>query len=147
MGSWGRAPPFFTSAVDGGEWSAPRPCRFTLGKTASSIHCVEAGWAPEPDRTFWRREKSLALAVNRTPFFRPPIPRPVTIPTELARLFKKGIRLVSDWTDFHSRNLPYKLFKKRKWLNHLHGRLSEMKPVYPVRNQSLYMMSAPESTF
>jgi hypothetical protein len=30
-GSGGIAPPFLTSALDGGEWSASRPCRFTPG--------------------------------------------------------------------------------------------------------------------
>jgi hypothetical protein len=35
------APPFLTLAVDGGEWSASRPCRFT-----TSTHCVE-GWATQ----------------------------------------------------------------------------------------------------
>jgi hypothetical protein len=29
MGSGGIAPPFLISALDGGEWSASRPCRFT----------------------------------------------------------------------------------------------------------------------
>jgi hypothetical protein len=32
------APPFLTSALDGGEWSASRPCPFTHG-----THCVR-GW-------------------------------------------------------------------------------------------------------
>jgi hypothetical protein len=34
---WGSgtvAPPFLTSALDGGEWSASRPCRFTPGERA-----------------------------------------------------------------------------------------------------------------
>jgi hypothetical protein len=30
-GSGGRAPNFLTTALDGGEWSASRPCRFTHG--------------------------------------------------------------------------------------------------------------------
>jgi hypothetical protein len=32
-GSGGISPPFLTSALDGGEWSASRPCRFTPGET------------------------------------------------------------------------------------------------------------------
>jgi hypothetical protein len=33
-GGGGTAPPFFTSALDGGEWSASRPDRFTPGVKA-----------------------------------------------------------------------------------------------------------------
>jgi hypothetical protein len=31
MENGGIAPPFFTFALDGGEWLSSRPCRFTLG--------------------------------------------------------------------------------------------------------------------
>jgi hypothetical protein len=34
MGSGGIAPPFLTLALDGGEWSASRFCRFTPGGKA-----------------------------------------------------------------------------------------------------------------
>jgi hypothetical protein len=33
-GSGGIAPPFLTSAIDGGEWSASRPCHFIPGEGA-----------------------------------------------------------------------------------------------------------------
>jgi hypothetical protein len=33
-GSGGIAPPFLISALEWGDWSAPRPCRFTSGETA-----------------------------------------------------------------------------------------------------------------
>jgi hypothetical protein len=33
-GGGGIAPPFLTSALDGGEWSASLPCRFTRGERA-----------------------------------------------------------------------------------------------------------------
>jgi hypothetical protein len=33
-GSGGIAPPFLTRALDGGEWSASRPCHFTPGERA-----------------------------------------------------------------------------------------------------------------
>jgi hypothetical protein len=32
-----------TSALDGGEWSASRPARFTPGETAPDTHCI-GGW-------------------------------------------------------------------------------------------------------
>jgi hypothetical protein len=43
---WGSghiAPRIFTSILDGGEWSASRPGRFTPKKKAPGIHCIE-GW-------------------------------------------------------------------------------------------------------
>jgi hypothetical protein len=45
-------PPFLTSALDGGEWSASRPGRFTPGETPLPPVSIgqEAGWAPEPIR-------------------------------------------------------------------------------------------------
>jgi hypothetical protein len=45
-----------TSALEGGEWSAPRPGRFTPGKDPVSI-VQEAGWAPGP---VWTGAKNLA---------------------------------------------------------------------------------------
>jgi hypothetical protein len=39
----GIAPPFLTSALDGGEWSASRPCCFTTGEIAPGTHWVR-GW-------------------------------------------------------------------------------------------------------
>jgi hypothetical protein len=42
-GSGGIAPTFFTSALDGGEWSASRPCRFTPGARAPGTHWI-GGW-------------------------------------------------------------------------------------------------------
>jgi hypothetical protein len=42
-GSGGIAPPFLTSALDGGEWSTSHPCCFTPGETALGTHCV-GGW-------------------------------------------------------------------------------------------------------
>jgi hypothetical protein len=54
------APPFFISALDGGEWSASRLNRFTLVETASGIHWVGSWFDPEPVWTLWSRENSLA---------------------------------------------------------------------------------------
>jgi hypothetical protein len=38
--SGGIAPPFLTSALDGGEWSASHPCYFTARETAHGTHCT-----------------------------------------------------------------------------------------------------------
>jgi len=40
---------FLTSSLVEGEWSASRTGRFAIGQ--------EAGWAPEPVWTRWRRDK------------------------------------------------------------------------------------------
>jgi hypothetical protein len=42
-GSGGIAPPFLTSALDGGEWSASRPGHFTPGEIATDTHWI-GGW-------------------------------------------------------------------------------------------------------
>jgi len=58
--------PFLTWALDGGEWSA-----YTLRALALGTECLvptewEAEFARDPLWTFWRRDKSLALARNHT---------------------------------------------------------------------------------
>jgi hypothetical protein len=78
MGNGGIAPTFLTSALDGSEWSALRPGRFTLGEEPPVYIGEEVGRAPEPVWTLWRREKSLAPAGIRTSAI-----QPVTIPVEL----------------------------------------------------------------
>jgi hypothetical protein len=52
---------FWTSALDGGEWSASRPVGRTLG-----THWQEAGWAPEPLWTQRLQEKYFAYVGDRT---------------------------------------------------------------------------------
>jgi hypothetical protein len=47
--------PFVICAIDGGEWSASRPCLF-----ASIVRLCEDGCVSESVRTIWRREKCLA---------------------------------------------------------------------------------------
>jgi hypothetical protein len=43
MGNGGIAPPFLTSPLDGGNWSASPPCSFTRGELAGGTHCI-GGW-------------------------------------------------------------------------------------------------------
>jgi hypothetical protein len=65
-GSGGIAPPFVTSALDAGEWSASRPGRFTPGEIALGTHWI-GGWVgPRCDK-----DKNLALAKIRTPVIQP----------------------------------------------------------------------------
>ena len=47
-----------TSALDGGEWSTPRPGRFTPEKDPVTT-VLEAGWAPPPGRSGRVRKISL----------------------------------------------------------------------------------------
>jgi hypothetical protein len=50
MGIRGIAPPFLTSALDGGEWSASRPGRFTVGEIASQSRSGRWGEEKNPAR-------------------------------------------------------------------------------------------------
>jgi hypothetical protein len=70
MGSGGIVPPFLTSALDKGEWSAPclRPL-YPWEKTRG-IYLI-GGWVAEPVWTLWRREESLIPAGNRNPAVHP----------------------------------------------------------------------------
>jgi hypothetical protein len=43
MGNGGIAPSFLTSELDGGEWSASSPCRFTAGESTPGTQRIE-GW-------------------------------------------------------------------------------------------------------
>jgi hypothetical protein len=61
-GSGGMAPSFLNSPL---ERSTSRPCHFTLGKEIPVPIGYEAGWAPEPVWTLWRREQSCNVG-NRT---------------------------------------------------------------------------------
>jgi hypothetical protein len=63
---------FLTSALDGCEWSASRPGRFTPGKELPIPIRWEAGWTPEDVWTRWQREKKNPFtAGNRTPVVQP----------------------------------------------------------------------------
>jgi hypothetical protein len=65
---------FLTLALERGGWLVSRPGRFTLGKEPPVPIGQEAGWAPEPVWTLWRRENSISLAGNRTPSSQSPVP-------------------------------------------------------------------------
>jgi hypothetical protein len=73
-GAWGdrrySSYSFTTSALDGGEWSAPRPGRASPGKGPPVPIGQEAGWASEEVWTQKLQEKSFASARDRTPIAR-----------------------------------------------------------------------------
>jgi hypothetical protein len=84
-GSGGIAPLFLTSALDGdgGECSASYLCGFTPPRVTI---IQEAGWAPEPVWTLWRRDKSLTLLGIKPRSLCCPVSSLVTMLTELSRL-------------------------------------------------------------
>jgi hypothetical protein len=85
MGSGVLAPPFLTTALDGGELSASRPGRFTPKKESSEPIEYGAVWSLVPVWTLWGRENFLSLPAIKP---RPSSPQPVAIPTELPRLLR-----------------------------------------------------------
>lgn len=62
--SGGRAPPFLTSAQDGGKWLKACAGCFTPRETAISTHC-KGGWVG-PGASLDIMEKSKILALPRT---------------------------------------------------------------------------------
>jgi hypothetical protein len=97
MGTGGITLPFFTSAVDGGEWLASRPSRYAPAERALVPTAQEGACASEAVWTLWRGEKSLSSAGNRTPAV-----QPIAIPSELFRLVYlpklSYFNIVSLWT-------------------------------------------------
>jgi hypothetical protein len=63
-GCGGIAPPFLTSAVDGGEWSASHPCHLTAGERARGAHCTGGCLGPRAGLDAVENRKNLATAVQ-----------------------------------------------------------------------------------
>jgi hypothetical protein len=76
---------FLTSVLDGGEWSALRPGRFTSEERAPGTHWI-GGWVgPRTGLGDVERRKILPpLGLELRP-----LGRPIVIPTELSRLLKR----------------------------------------------------------
>jgi hypothetical protein len=62
----GIAPPFLTLALDASEWSASRPCRFTLGETVPCAYCIGRQVGSRAGMDFMKKRKSLVSIVNST---------------------------------------------------------------------------------
>jgi hypothetical protein len=82
MRSGGIVPPFLTSAVGGGEWSASRPGRFTPGENAPGIHLIGSWLGLEACLEVVEKRKMLPLSGIE---HQPSSPYPTAIPTELSR--------------------------------------------------------------
>jgi hypothetical protein len=81
----------FTSALDGGEWSATRPNRFSPPrKSPLYIFSTSQGWPQSRSVCFGRRKKLLAPTEIRT--LNILLPSPVTVPTDLSQLTVVTIR-------------------------------------------------------
>jgi hypothetical protein len=78
LGRGSIAPPFLTSVLDGGEWSASRPRHFTPEEIAHSTHCK--GWWACHRTGLGAVEKRKNLAVPGIET-RPSSPQPVAIST------------------------------------------------------------------
>jgi hypothetical protein len=82
MESGGLAP-FLTSALDGGEWSASRPGRFTPGEKIPGTHSIGGRVGPRTGLDDVQRRKILPLPGLE---LRPLSVQPVAIPTAPSRL-------------------------------------------------------------
>jgi hypothetical protein len=60
------APPFLTSALDGGEWSASFPGRFTPGETAPGTHWTGGSVGPRTGLDAEKRKISLPRRESNT---------------------------------------------------------------------------------
>jgi hypothetical protein len=70
MGNGGIAPSFLTSALDGGEWLASRPGRFSPGEIDPGAHWIGDWVGPRAGLKAVKR-KTLVSAGNLTPAVQP----------------------------------------------------------------------------
>jgi hypothetical protein len=83
-GSGGIAPLFLTSAPDGGEWSASRPCGLTPGYTARRTHWIGSWVGPRAGVDSMKKRKIYFPCRKSNPSH--PAHGLVAIPTELSQL-------------------------------------------------------------
>ena len=82
----------FTFTLDGTKWWAAYPKHVMPEK--ESLLCIvqEAGWAPQPVWTFWRRGNLLSLPGNKPIFLGCPAGSPFTTRNELSYLMYDCVR-------------------------------------------------------
>jgi hypothetical protein len=83
-GSGGVSPPFLTSTLHEGEWSALRSGRVIIGERVSGTHRIGGGVGPQSRSRRYGEEREreiLPLLVIDSQASRP---QPVTVPTELS---------------------------------------------------------------
>jgi hypothetical protein len=69
--SGGIAPPFLTSALDGGEWSASRPLRVALRDIAPVVRCIGDWIGPRARLDAVGTGKNCCSAGNQIPVVQP----------------------------------------------------------------------------
>jgi hypothetical protein len=70
-GNGGIAPPFLISSLDGGQWSASLPGRFTPGQTAPGTQRIGGRVGPRLGLEAVEKRKALSPAGNLTPAVQP----------------------------------------------------------------------------
>jgi hypothetical protein len=86
----GTSPPFLTSALDGGEWSASRPGRFYPREIALGTDWI-GGWVgTKAGLDAMEKMKVLSLPGIEP---RPPSRQPVAMPTELFHSYESMVLL------------------------------------------------------
>jgi hypothetical protein len=118
-------PAFLTSALDGGEWSASRPCRFPLWERVPGIHWIEGWVSPRAGPDAVEKRKILhCRESNPGRLVRSPLLYRLSYPDS----FYKQCRLKREWyfslitakfyqniftTTWNSRTLWLKTFNKK----------------------------------
>jgi hypothetical protein len=84
------APTFFTSALDGSEWWASRPGRFTPGERAPNIHVI-GGWVDPRAGLDAMEKRNLAPAGIPTPAVQPLAGRSTDWPCRNELLYVRSV--------------------------------------------------------
>jgi hypothetical protein len=103
-GSGGIAPPFLTSALDGGEWSASRPGRYTPEERAPPLYPLarRLGGSQSGSGRCEEKKNLPLLGIEHLPSS----PQPVVTPSDLSRLiillyktilFLYDLRFIQRW--------------------------------------------------
>jgi hypothetical protein len=112
MGSGGIAPPFLESALDGGEWSASRPYRFTPFETAPQYPLYRRLFGPQSRSGRYGEDKNLSSLPGLEPrLLGLPACSLFAIPNELSRLRDTRVIIKSINAGADAGNLMKKLLR------------------------------------